>query len=223
MAEESTLHFDTDVFRRNLNKYTERIFRLLPPIDKPRILDIGCGSGVPTIELAKLSGGTIVAIDIHQHLIDKVNEKAAKAGLSDRIEAIRCSLLDMHFPDESFDIVWAEGSISVIGFKRGLVEWDRLLKSQGFLAVHDEAADTKKKLKQVEECEYRLISHIDISVDDWWREYYGPMEKRINEIKDKYRGDRKILENLKVGQREVEFFKKYPKRCASVFIVMQKL
>lgn len=216
------MHFDTDVFRRNLNKYTEKAFRLIPPIDNPRILDIGCGSGVPTIELARLSGGTIVAIDIHQHLIDKVNEKAANEGLSDRIGAIRCSLFDMDFPDESFDIVWAEGSISVIGFKRGITEWGRLLKPQGFLAVHDEAADTKKKLKQVEECGYKLLSNFIISVDDWWNEYYGPMEMRINEIKEKCSGDRNILGSLKIGQREVEFFKKYPKRCASIFIVMQK-
>jgi ubiquinone/menaquinone biosynthesis C-methylase UbiE len=33
---------------------------------EPGILDIGCGSGMQTIELVKLSGGQITAVDNHQ-------------------------------------------------------------------------------------------------------------------------------------------------------------
>ena len=33
----------------------------LPP--EPRILDIGCGPGVQTVELLRLSGGTVVALE----------------------------------------------------------------------------------------------------------------------------------------------------------------
>jgi len=41
-----------DHFRERLNKYTRRAFQMLPKVENPHILDIGCGSGVPTIELA---------------------------------------------------------------------------------------------------------------------------------------------------------------------------
>ena len=46
-----------DKIRKRFLKYTRKAFRMLPQIDKPRILDIGCGSGIPTLELARLGQG----------------------------------------------------------------------------------------------------------------------------------------------------------------------
>ena len=46
---------DEDIIREGLSKYTRKAFQVLPKLDKPCILDIGCGSGVPTIELAKIT------------------------------------------------------------------------------------------------------------------------------------------------------------------------
>lgn len=47
------------------NDYTRRAFEMLPKLDKPRILDIGCGPGGPTMELARLSGGSVIGLDNH--------------------------------------------------------------------------------------------------------------------------------------------------------------
>ena len=52
-----------DQIRESLLKYTRKAFGMLPQMDRPRILDIGCGSGIPTMELAKLSQGEITGID----------------------------------------------------------------------------------------------------------------------------------------------------------------
>ena len=41
------------------NRYTRKAFRLLPKLAKPRILDIGCGTGIPALELARLREGEI--------------------------------------------------------------------------------------------------------------------------------------------------------------------
>ena len=46
-----------DLVRKRLLKYTRKAFRMLSQMDKPRILDIGCGSGAPTLELSRLSQG----------------------------------------------------------------------------------------------------------------------------------------------------------------------
>jgi len=40
---------------------------------------------------------------------------------------VNCPILNMDFPDESFDIIWAEGSTFIIGFERALREWRRLI------------------------------------------------------------------------------------------------
>ena len=43
--------------RKGFLKYTRMAFQMLPKMNSPRILDIGCGTGVPTLELARLSDG----------------------------------------------------------------------------------------------------------------------------------------------------------------------
>jgi ribosomal protein L11 methylase PrmA len=62
MSKDLYSKIDRDRFRRRLFKYTRKAFQLLPELDKPCILDVGCGSGVPTIELAKLSNGEVVGL-----------------------------------------------------------------------------------------------------------------------------------------------------------------
>lgn len=39
----------------------------------------------------------------------------------------------MDFVPESFDLIWAEGYIYIIGFKKGLQDWKKFLKPGGYL------------------------------------------------------------------------------------------
>jgi len=208
--------------RENLTKYTKKAFLMLPHLDHPSILDIGCGTGVPTMELARLSNGEIIGLDIRQPLLDELKRKIEDACLSDRVKTVKCSLFEMDFPDESFDIIWAEGSISVIGFEQGLKVWRRLLKPGGFLAVHDGIDDLAKKLKRIPSCGYELLGYFTVTEDTWWREYYSPLEKQIQELRIKYSNDPEALNVLDKEQREVNMFKRNPKRFGSVFFVIQK-
>jgi ubiquinone/menaquinone biosynthesis C-methylase UbiE len=211
-----------DRLRENLNKYTRKAFQMLPELDNPSILDIGCGSGVPTMELARLSNGQVIGLDISQSLIDELTRKIEDAGLSDRVKTVKCSLFEIDFPDESFNIIWAEGSISVIGFEQGLKVWRRLLKPKGFLVVHDGIDNMTKKLKQIPSCGYELLGYFTVTESTWWREYYGPLEKRIPELSIKYSDNPEALDVLDKEQQEVEMFKRNPKMFGSVFFVMQK-
>jgi ubiquinone/menaquinone biosynthesis C-methylase UbiE len=102
-----------DKIRKRLLKYMRKAFYMLPKIDKPRILDIGCGSGIRTIELARLDQGEVIGIDIDQHALDEFVTKVAESGLGARVKVLNCSLMNMDFPDESFDLIWSEGSISM--------------------------------------------------------------------------------------------------------------
>lgn len=62
---------------------TRQAFNLLPELSsKPRILDIGCGPGAQTIELAKLSRGLIIALDNHQPYLDQLTTTIQTEALS---------------------------------------------------------------------------------------------------------------------------------------------
>ncbi len=223
MSKEMLNELNIDRFRKVFSKYTIEAFQKLPKLNKPRILDIGCGSGVPTMELAKLSEGEIIGIDIDQELLDILRKKIEEEGLTNRVKAIKCSLIDIKFPDNSFDIIWAEGSITTLGVEKSLRGWNRLLKPNGFLVVHDEIKHFFEQRHKVASCGYKFIEHFSLPEESWWEEYYSPLEIRIKELDKKYINDPAALEALKIHQNEIDIVKSSPKSFQSVFCILQKI
>ena len=73
---------------------TKKAFSLLPPLPKDaKILDIGCGSGTQTRDLAALTSGIITAVDNHQPFLDSITAWAEKAGLEGQGQ-IQCASMD---------------------------------------------------------------------------------------------------------------------------------
>jgi ubiquinone/menaquinone biosynthesis C-methylase UbiE len=56
------------------------------------VLDLGCGPGFFTIDMAKLVGetGKVIAADLQQGMLDKVAAKINGSGLEQRIELHKC-------------------------------------------------------------------------------------------------------------------------------------
>lgn len=218
------IHFERqkEQIRKRLLKYTRKAFQMLPKLDSPRILDVGCGSGIPTMELARLSNGEITGLDIDQSALEMLAEKIARAGLSDIVKTMRRSALDMEFPEESFDIIWSEGSIFSVGFERGLREWKRFLKPNGFMVVHDETGNVTEKLQQISGCGYQLLDHFALSQAAWRTEYFTPLGKLVRETRDKYRDNPQVIEQIRDARQEIDFFNQNPERCSSIYFVMQK-
>ena len=53
-------YFDIkDKCRKGLLKYLSKAISIIPAIEGPLILDVGCGSGVPTLALAEIFNGTL--------------------------------------------------------------------------------------------------------------------------------------------------------------------
>lgn len=242
MTEETICQIDKELLREGLSRYTRKAFHMLPKLDKPRLLDLGCGSGVPTMELARLSQGDTMGIDVDQPSLDRLESKIEETGLGDRVRTVNCSMFEMDFPDGSFDIIWAEGSIWIIGFEKGLKEWRRFLKPNGFLVVHEmtwlrpdppqEICDYWKGhypgiktvpgyLEQIASCGYDLIDHFALPEDAWWIQYYGPLQKRIKKLRVRHTNNHKALVGIDKEQREIDTFKKYYGWCGSAFFVMK--
>ena len=123
------------------NVCTRKAFSMLADLPaRPEILDIGCGAGMQTVELARTCPDChITAVDIHQLYLDWLAREAAAAGVGDRITTVRASMDDLPFPDASFDVLWAEGSIFIVGFMKGLASWKRLLRPGGYLCLTEAA------------------------------------------------------------------------------------
>ena len=196
MSNLNLYRIEKDHIRENLNKYTRKAFKLLPKCKNLHILDVGCGSGVPTIELAKISDGHVTGIDIDATSLNLLQRKIKEIGLNNRLSIIKDSILTMDFPEESFDIIWAEGSIFVIGFENSIKKWRRFLKPNGFLVIHDENKDKTEKLGLITKYGYKLIAQFELSDNLWWLEYYTPLEQLIQEFRHKYPNDSDLSNEL---------------------------
>ena len=225
------------------NKYTKKAFDMIPRIDKPNILDIGCGPGMQTIALAKLSGGHVIGIDIIQQYLDQLQESIEKEHLQERVQAVNQSMDNIQFPEASFDILWAEGSIFIMGFEQGLREWRKYIKPKGYLAVHEMAwikenppqeireywervypqiATIEDNLRIIKQCGYRTLGYFPLPEDAWWEFYYTPLENRLKDLKIKFKDNTKAMEMIKETELEIDMFRKYNAWYGSVFYVMQK-
>jgi ubiquinone/menaquinone biosynthesis C-methylase UbiE len=225
------------------NDYTRKAFSMLPDLDRPRILDIGCGPGAQTMELARISGGFVIGLDNHHPYLDVLEEKIEKAGLSSRVKAMNGSMFTVDFPKESFDIIWSEAAIYVIGFERGLREWRTFIKSHGFCVVSEmtwlkpnppkEILDYWKRmypgittipgnLKFIVQCGYHVLDHFPLPEDAWLDEYYHPLERRLDLLRAKYKDDQEALKLIDSEQEEIDLYRKYSEWYGYVFYVMQK-
>jgi ubiquinone/menaquinone biosynthesis C-methylase UbiE len=222
VSREERFQRQKDRIKKHFLKYLCRAFRMLPQLDKPRILDIGCGSGIPTLELARLGRGEVVGIDIDQPALDKFIRRIEEARLTNRVQAINCSMFNMGFPDGSFNIIWSEGSIYAIGFERGLREWKRFLKPGGYMVIHDEQGNIGNKIEQISKCGYYLRGYFILSKETWWTEFFAPLERLIGESQTRYTNGPKVLEEFQQAQVELDMFKQDPEHNSSIYFIIKR-
>ncbi len=213
---------NADKMREVFLKYTRRAFKLLPKMESPQILDIGCGSGIPTLELAELCNGEIAGIDIDQQELNKFNSKIEKRGLSSRIKTYNRSIYDTKFPNESFDLLWEEGVIHILNIKKCLEESNRILKLKGFLVSFETIKWVRNNLEAFPKHGFMLLDKFLLPEEAWWTEYYSPLENKIRELRIKYKGY-KELEALDGHEKDIAMLKKNPKEFDCGFYIYQKI
>jgi ubiquinone/menaquinone biosynthesis C-methylase UbiE len=105
-----------------------------------RVLDIGTGSGLLAIELAKAKNChfDIIAVDSSKNMVNKARENAELYGVADKIEFIVATAASLPFPENSFDIVVSYASLHH-WFKPVAVfnEVARIIKETGLAFIRD--------------------------------------------------------------------------------------
>lgn len=87
----------------------DNIQRFLPSEKDAAILDAGGGTGIFSVELAKI-GCNVVLTDISQGMFEKAREKVRRLGLENRVEVRVADICDMpEFEDKRFAMVLCEG------------------------------------------------------------------------------------------------------------------
>jgi ubiquinone/menaquinone biosynthesis C-methylase UbiE len=223
---------------------TKLAFESIPKLpEQTKILDVGCGPGKQTVDLAKISNAQITAVDNHQPFLEALKDKMEEENLEDKITPVLGDMFNLNFTEKSFDAIWSEGAIYIMGFEDGLNKWKRFLKDDGYIAVteaswlksnppeelrkfwqegYPDMKTVEGNLEIIEKSGFRVIDYFVLPESAWWDEYYYYVQKRVDTLKKKYKDNPKVLSVLTMEETEMELYRKYSDFYGYVFFIMQR-
>ncbi|MEO1286985.1 MAG: class I SAM-dependent methyltransferase, partial [Chloroflexota bacterium] len=187
--------------------------------DTPDILDVGCGSGMQTMTLAELTDGQFVAVDYHQVMLDEFKDKLMDSPLASRIRLQQADMKNLPFDEASFDLIWSEGAIYIMGMEAGLSAWRKLLKPNGLIAFSEvvwiqnnrpdairefweleypSIATVDENLEQIDAVGYDVLGHFTLPDSDWWTHFYMHLNNKLPALEEKY-ADHEVAQGLLEG------------------------
>ncbi|MBP1927784.1 SAM-dependent methyltransferase [Methanolinea mesophila] len=222
---------------------TRKAWSLIPSVPpRPVIVDIGCGTGTQTRDLAGLTDGSITAVDVYEPFLEKIAEWAQREGLSKRVRTVKASMDDLPFDRDQFDIIWSEGAIDIMGFEKGLSLWKQYCKKGGHIVVSDltlfaasapeeliefwkpygvTISTEEEKARQISAAGLQLLHTFRLEKKGWTEYFYEPMGKVIEALR-KEKGDipecAAVLDAL---EQEGVMYRKYGNSYGYSFFVMR--
>jgi cyclopropane fatty-acyl-phospholipid synthase-like methyltransferase len=205
-----------DTCRKGLIKYLQNAISFISAEGQNRILDIGCGTGVPTLFMAEYFKGSIIAIDTDKPSLGFFQDKLNESHLQNRIDIHNISFFDFRAEKNSFDIILAEGFLNVVGFEKGFTRVVELLKPGGYFVIHDEYKDHDKKTEFIAQHHCTLINNWYLNETIWWNDYYSSLNNRIKEIKDP-----ELSSLFKSDISEIAYYNTDPTQFRSIYYLVQ--
>ncbi|GEA10340.1 class I SAM-dependent methyltransferase [Alteromonas sp. KUL49] len=214
------------------------------PSSRLKIADIGCGTGASSLVLARsLPNAEIIAVDLFPEFIAELEKRAGQYGLSGNIKTLEASMDSLPFSENSLDVIWSEGAIYNIGFKKGIELWRPLLKKGGILAVSEitwlhpdppeeirqhweteypEIATSPDKIKQLEDAGYDLLGYSVLPPSDWQENYYIPTQSRLPEFAARHPGVQEVQDLIAMETNEANLYEKFKDWFSYGFYVVAK-
>jgi SAM-dependent methyltransferase len=182
-----------------------------------RMLDAGCGTGVPTLFLAETFNGHITAIDTDADALAVLKQKIKLHPEFQTVNPVLASLGDICSRNEKYDLLLAEGLLNIIGFENGLHLISGILNPNGYAVIHDEYAGYDNKLKLLQEKNFSTVCHFEVDEDTWKQNFYLPLLRNIeaSEI-----GNKEVVFATELA--ELKMLKQEPSLFRSVYYVIRK-
>ncbi len=206
-----------------------------------RVLDLGAGHGRTTFVLARaLPSARITAVEIHEPFVERIAERARTSGLADRVHAMCGDLAKIDVAEGSIDLIWAEGSIYVVGMERALVMWRPWLRPGGCLTFSDVvrwAGDLSEEARafwaaeypdmaseaairsRAEAAGYRVVRGFRMPKDAH-EAYYAPLEARMAELAGS--ADADVLKVHEDIRNEIDVVRRFYDEAGYAFFVLQR-
>ena len=205
------------------------------------ILDLACGPGMQTQHLAALNPtAKITALDLHPVFIERLSEWCLEQGHSDRITALVGDMNKLDVDSGSQDLIWCEGAVYMLGVEAALAKWRPLLRPGGCVAFTEPVflsdqlpdavvenwaeypamTDVAGVTSLLRNTDYSLVDSFVMS-DNAWAEYYEPLQRRVDLLREKYASVRDAALIIEEGQSEIDAWRNYGEHFSYAFFVVK--
>jgi 2-polyprenyl-3-methyl-5-hydroxy-6-metoxy-1,4-benzoquinol methylase len=96
------------MFRKAVFERYDITFREAGDVTGKNVLDVGCGSGVYSVDFARRGAARVRGIDFSENMLAIARQEAAAHGVADRCEFTRANFLDIQLPRD-YDVAIAMG------------------------------------------------------------------------------------------------------------------
>jgi ubiquinone/menaquinone biosynthesis C-methylase UbiE len=203
---------------------------MLDPSTPLKIADIGCGTGSSSMLLARLLNAQVTAVDFLPDFLEVLEANAENEGLTNRISPLACSMDNLQFNDEEYDVILSEGAIYNIGFKNGIKSWKRFLKPGGTLIVSEitwttdtrpleiqkhwvqeypEIDTASSKISILENNGYSPVAYFVLPEHCWLDNYYRPMQNSFAEFLKRNVNSEEAHAIVDAEKNEISLYEKY--------------
>jgi len=208
-----------------------------------RIADIGCGTGAQTLTLAENLNGKITAVDLFPEFLNVLDENARKGGYLNRITTDAQSMDNLPYENDSFDLIWSEGAVYIMGFENGLKYWRPLIRDGGCLVVSEiswftesrpaelesywgnayaEMDTIESKEKLIKKHGYKLLTSFRLPEYCWTDNYYNPIHDHLPTYIEKYPNEKAAKDLVEELEIEIAMYEKYKKYFGYAFYIARK-
>ena len=206
--------------------------------------DIGCGTGASTLILARLLNARITAVDFLQEFLDVLESKAEIQRVSNKVTPLCCPMESLPFSEQEFDIIWSEGAIYNIGFKKGISDWHEYLKPNGLLVVSEitwmtntrpvtiqnhweneypEIDVASSKMSILEQNGYSPIGYFVLPEHCWVENFYRPLQDSFTDFLKRNGHSPEARAIVEAENKEIELYEKYKSYYSYGVYIARKL
>lgn len=205
---------------------------------KPRIVDLGCGSGAGALLLAKYYQSNVIAVDSSSVFLQELTTRAKQIGVDHLITPIHGDMGKLSLPASSVDLLWSEGAAYNLGFEQALKLWRPLIADNGIAVISElswfsndiprQAIAYWQKAypmmgREAENMEravssgFTVLSTHRLPTSAWWVNYYEPLRERIKQFEITPENQSVIRET----EEEIALFAEFSDFYGYTFYILQ--
>ena len=125
-------------FNQAIARHEHYLAHVMGLRDNMKVLDVGCGVGGPAREICNFSGANITGLNNNDYQIERANRYSQIHGLAHKLNFVKGDFMQMAFPENSFDAVYAiEATVHAPSLEGVYSQIFRVLKPGGVFGVYE--------------------------------------------------------------------------------------